>query len=112
MSLEKFLFIFTTTLKCNYFIFRKIILPELFFPSANQPERKIKYVQKDSHQQRHSPCAGMCEGVDEPVADVVQQLERRGEDVPTVPTQIAPDIDAENCPQTAAPPKWRLPSTA
>lgn len=37
----------------------------------------------------------MREGVDEPVADVVQQQERRGEDVPTVPTQIAPDIDAE-----------------
>ena len=37
----------------------------------------------------------MGEGVDQTVADVVEELERRGENVPAVPSQIAAYIDAE-----------------
>ena len=67
-------------------LFVEFWLSELFFPSSNHLERKKQHVQKDSHQQCHSPNAGVCEGVDEPIADVVQQLERhrRGRNITTL----------------------------
>jgi hypothetical protein len=37
----------------------------------------------------------MGEGVDQAVADIVEKLERRGEDIPTVPPQIAANVDAK-----------------
>ena len=37
----------------------------------------------------------MGEGVDQAVADVVEELERRGKDIPTVPSQISANVDAK-----------------
>jgi len=62
---------------------------------SNHPERKVQNIEEQPLQDGDTPGAGMGEGIDQTVADIVKELERRGEDIPTVPSQIATDIDAE-----------------
>ena len=62
---------------------------------SNHPERKVQDIEKQPHQDGDAPGSGMGEGVDQAVADVVEELEGRGENIPAVPPQIAANVDAK-----------------
>lgn len=62
---------------------------------SNHYEREVQDIEEQPHQDGDTPGAGMGEGVDQAVADVVEELEGRGENIPTVPPQIAANVDAK-----------------
>ena len=62
---------------------------------SNHSEREVQDIEEQTHQNGDAPGSGMGEGVDQAVADVVEELERRGKDIPTVPSQIAANVDAK-----------------
>ena len=62
---------------------------------SNHSEREVQDIEEQSHQNGDAPSPGMEEGVDQAVADVVEELEGRGENIPAVPPQIAANVDAK-----------------
>jgi hypothetical protein len=45
---------------------------------SNHSEREVQDVEEQPHQNGNTPGSGMGEGVDQAVADIVEELERRG----------------------------------
>jgi hypothetical protein len=66
-----------------------------FFSLADQAEGPVEHIEEEAHEQGHAPTPGVFERVEEAVAYVIEQANRFGYDVPTVPSEVPADIDAE-----------------